>query len=74
MSSALRVLLLAVIALLATAASAHELSMAEMELRETSPRRIFVAMDCERPPSCEPGTEASVAEWLRCRAQQVALW
>jgi hydrogenase/urease accessory protein HupE len=37
MSSALRVLLLAVIALFATAAFAHEMSMAEMELRETSP-------------------------------------
>jgi hydrogenase/urease accessory protein HupE len=37
MSGALRVLLLAVIALFATAASAHEMSMAEMELRETSP-------------------------------------
>jgi hydrogenase/urease accessory protein HupE len=41
MSSALRVLLLAVIALFATAASAHELSMAEMELRETSPGEFF---------------------------------
>jgi hypothetical protein len=51
----LRNLLLAVLALLATAAAAHEMSMAELELRETSRGEFLMqwAAGEKRPPSEE---------------------
>ena len=37
-----------------SAAAAHEMTMAEMELRETRARRVPVAVDRERQPAARP--------------------